>query len=70
MNDLAIEIKDGQHEGELGVILEKSKDGVRKVLTLEGAIHFYDEKGYEIKEHQAGEAVKRNTVADPELGME
>ncbi len=43
----SIEIKDGKHKGELGVVIETQSDGSQKTLTLEGDIHFYNQEGYE-----------------------
>lgn len=45
----SIEIKSGKHAGELGVIVE-TKDGIHKVLTLEGDCHFCNDDGEEIKD--------------------
>ena len=42
-----IEIKDGKHKGELGVVIEKLPNGKLKTLTLEGDIHYYDKEGKE-----------------------
>lgn len=44
-----IEIKDGKHAGELGVVIERLPDGRLKTLTLEGDIHYYGKDGREIK---------------------
>lgn len=44
---MTIEIKDGKHRGELGVVIEEMSDGRLKTLTLEGDIHYYDKEGKE-----------------------
>lgn len=45
----SIEIKDGKHKGELGVIVDTNPfNGVRKVLTLEGDCHYFDKDGKEV----------------------
>ena len=43
-----IRIENGKHKGELGVVLEVNINGIRKTLTLEGDIHYYDQQGYEV----------------------
>ena len=43
-----IEIQDGKHKGELGVVVEEMADSVVKVLTLEGDCHYYDRDNQEI----------------------
>ena len=45
----SFEIKDGRHKRELGIVLETWSDGRKKVLTLEGDIHYYDQQGYEFE---------------------
>ncbi|MCK4649507.1 hypothetical protein KAT51_08280 [bacterium] len=42
------EIKSGKHKGELGVVVGANKDGIRKTLTLEGDIHYYNQQGCEV----------------------
>ena len=37
---MVIHIRDGKHEGELGVIINTSNN-IHEVLTLEGDIHYY-----------------------------
>jgi len=44
---MSIEIKDGKHQSELGVVIEEMPDGRLKTLTLEGDIHYYDKDGKE-----------------------
>ncbi len=44
-----IEIKDGKHSGESGVVIKISKDGIKEVLTLEGDIHYYNQGNFEVK---------------------
>ncbi len=42
-----VHIKDGDHAGELGIIVESSKN-YNKILTLEGDYHYYNDDGYEV----------------------
>ncbi len=44
---LTFKIKDGKHQGELGIIIEELPDGRLKTLTLDGDIHYYDKDGIE-----------------------
>ena len=40
-----IEIKVGEHKGEVGLVVEILKDGLQKTFTLEGDIHYYKDDG-------------------------
>ena len=42
-----IEIKNGKHRGELGIVVQVIAENVLKVLTLEGDYHYLNSEGYE-----------------------
>jgi len=46
---MIVEIKNGKHKGEHGVVIEVLTSGKLKTLTLEGDIHYYDKEGYETR---------------------
>lgn len=42
------EVKDGEHKGELVIVIDKLGDNVNKCLTLGGDIHYYTNDGIEL----------------------